>query len=88
MSTRISINEARLLDYHDQLLDELYLLYHIHPTKIVDFHPSQAELAEMNEVLGLGMEFTSHFDGKSKRKSKKVNFHSNPNTCNGLPRRR
>jgi hypothetical protein len=88
MSTRITINESKLLDYHDQMLDELYLLYHIHPTKIVDFHPSQAELAEMNEMQGHGLELSNKLEGKSPRKSKKVNFHSNSYTCNGLPRRR
>ena len=85
--TRITINESKLLDYHDQLLDELYALYHIHPTKIVDYHPSKAELQILAEGGVAADALAAQINGGG-RTSTKVNFESNPTHCNGLPRRR
>ena len=95
--TRITINEARLLDYHDQLLDELYTLYHIHPSKIENYHPSQGELQELAEAKAhgellantkLGQKLVRMGGASGDVRIQKVVHESNTTHCNGLPRRR
>ena len=85
--TRITINLAKLLDFHDQQLDELYAMYHIHPTKIVDFHPTRAELQILAEGGAAADALVQKINGGG-RTSTKVNFESSKTHCNGLPRRR
>ena len=34
MATRINVNEQKMLDYYEKLMDDVYLLYHRHPTNI------------------------------------------------------
>ena len=79
--------EPSLLQRHDQLLDELYTLYHIHPSKIVDYNPSKSELQILAEGGAAADALAAQIRGGG-RTSTKVNFESNPTHCNGLPRRR
>ena len=83
----IKHREPSLLQRHDQSLDELYSLYHIHPSKIVDFHPTRAELQILAEGGAAADALAAQINGGG-RTSTKVNFESNPTHSNGLPRRR
>lgn len=88
MATRISINEAALLRYHEQQKDEIYLQY-FHPdsigTKIPHYRITPGELAEMSEADAMGRELSNGLGGGNGRKL--TNFHRDPDFCNGLPRR-
>ena len=86
MATRININEARLLQYHQDQLDEIYLLHFKFPTNIPNYDITAAELAEMSEADALGRDLARGLGGG--RGHKVTNFHRDPDFCNGLPRRR
>lgn len=85
MGHRISINEAKLLDAHEAMMDEIYLLYHVHPTNIQHLDLSPAELAEMSEADAMGRGLAGQLP---RHGGKNVVLHNRPDYCNGLPRRR
>jgi hypothetical protein len=87
MSTRIQINEAMLLDYYEQLMDEVYLLYHHHQTNIPHLSISDAELAEMSEYDAMGRSLAAASMDNQRIKSTKVIFFRRPRSTANLPRR-
>lgn len=46
MSTKMSIDEQKMLNYYEKLMDQVYLLYHQHPTNLVHVNLTDAEKAE------------------------------------------
>ena len=87
MPTTINIDENMLLDYHEELTNELFLLYHVHPTKIPHINLSDHELAEMGEHDAMGRTLVEQFTSRQTSTSKKVGFFRKPFYSNGLPRR-
>jgi hypothetical protein len=85
--TYINIDEGMLLAYHEELMNELYLLYHVHPTNLPHISLSNNELAEMAEYDALGQDLTEQCSGGQKYNTKKVRFFKKPYYSNGLPRR-
>jgi hypothetical protein len=85
--TYINIDDDMLLDYHDELMNELYFLYHIHPSNIPHITLSNNELAMMAEYDGLGRALSTQFTNGQEISSKKVRFFKKPYYSNGLPRR-
>lgn len=79
--THFNINEQKMLDYYDQLMDQVYLLYHNHPSHLVHIEVTPAEAAEMVEAEGV-----VRAAGKLVA-SKKVHLIGDPNRSNGLPRK-
>jgi len=47
---KIEINESALFNYYNQLVDEVYLLHHVHPTNIARMNLSPGELAVQSEA--------------------------------------
>lgn len=88
MSTRISLDENRLMQYYEDLMDEVYLLYHIHPTNIPNIPLTDTEFADMCEYTGMVDYFNEKSSDSRGRKNKKTKHFSDPDFSNGLPRRR
>lgn len=86
MATRININEARLLQYHEEQRDEIYLLHFTFPTNIPHYQITNDELAEMSEFDAMGRELANGLSRQA-RGRKQTLFHRDPDFCNGLPRR-
>lgn len=82
MATRIFIDEEDMLDYYDQVMDEVYLKYHTHPTNLPHHNPTEAELAEIACNNGYG-----RAPGGQAR-DKRVHYHRDEAHSNGLPRKR
>lgn len=91
MATRINLNEARLMQYHQAQLDEIYLLYFSPDaigTNIKHYDISAAERAQMSEYDAMGRELSGKLSGGVSAGYKCAVFHRDPDFCNGLPRRR
>ena len=54
MPTRMNVNEQKMLDSYELLMDQVYLIYHLHPTSLPHIDLTPAEMAEMSEMTGLG----------------------------------
>ena len=66
----INFDEKGLMAYHEELMDEIYNLYHVHPTNIPHIDISDNEAAETAV-------YTAMADMQAKgRSSKKVVFYS------------
>lgn len=87
MNIRIELNETSLVNYYDQLLDELYLLHHIHPSNIPNIDLSPEEIAASNEYDGMARGLAAYSPGTKGNRSKIARFHGDPHYCNGLPRK-
>jgi hypothetical protein len=89
MGTKININEQKMVDNYEKLMDQVYLLYHTHPTNLPHIPLSDAEIAEMAYYQAmannLGEEFTATL---GKRKKKKVYLQSDSKHSNGLLRKK
>ena len=88
MSTRISLDENRLMQYYEDLMDDVYLLYHVHPTNIPNIPLTDSEFAEMSEFTGMVDNFNQKSFDFRDRKNKKTRHFSDPDFSNGIPRRR
>jgi hypothetical protein len=88
MSTIIPLNESKLMDFYEKIMDEVYLIYHTHPTNIPHMPISDEERAEMSYYEAMARDVETQFAANRLTKSKKVIFHKNPNYCNGKLRRR
>jgi hypothetical protein len=86
MAVRINLNEARLLQYHEDQMDEVLLLFHTYPTSIPNYSITKSELAEMSEFDAMGRELAAGLP-RLARGRKQTIFHRDPDFCNGLPRR-
>ena len=83
MPTRISTDDSKLLNYYDELMQEFYNQHHVHSTNIANIPMTDSERAAMAEAQAMA----DQANGKGGH-NKKVIFHSDPNYCNGLPRRK
>lgn len=87
MSSRIHINEAALLQYHEDERDQIYLL-HFYPgsigTNIPRYDITPEELSEMMVADALGRAVSD--DTPVGRKG--INYHRDRYYCNGVPRGR
>lgn len=81
--TRFNIDEAKMLDYYDKLMDQVYLLYHTHPTNLTHISLTDAEVAEMSEADAMGRSLAA--TAKNIAKRKKVVLHGVKGMSNGLP---
>ena len=88
MGHRISIDEARMLDNYEQMMDEIYLLYHTYPTNLIHINLSDSERAEMGEYDAIGRGLAERLPVSTEMKQKKVVLHNDPYYFNGLPRKR
>ena len=100
--TRFNVNEQKMLDYYDQLMDQVKLLYHTHPTNLTHIGLTDAEIADMVYYDAMGKEMGGNLmkaeasnliaqygpDGAIKEinKRKKVHLHSDLTHSNGLRR--
>lgn len=87
MASRININEARLLQYHEDLMDEIYLLHHTYPLNFPNYALTREELAQMSEHDAMGRNLSSGLGGGRSAGHKCTVFHRDPDFCNGLPRK-
>ncbi len=88
MSTIMNVNEQKMLDYYDKLMDQVYLLYHTHPTNLTHLSLTDAEIAEMVYCDAMGRNLADGLEAKTGKKNKKVHLHTNANFSNGLPRKK
>jgi hypothetical protein len=89
MGTRMNVDEQRMLDYYDKLMDQVYLQYHVHPTNLERIPLSDAELAELSYYQAMAKEFGEEFNTSiSKRKKKKVYSMTDTKHSNGLLRKK
>jgi hypothetical protein len=89
MSTKMRINEQKMLDYYEKLMDQVYLLYHSHPTNLTHVPLSDAELAEMSYYAAMAKELGGEYSASiPKRKLKKVYSMTDSNHSNGLLRKK
>jgi hypothetical protein len=82
------MDETKLLAYYDELMNEFFNTHHVHSSNLPNIELSDEVIAQMGELDGMSQNLLRSLAKQSKRKSKKVIFHSNPDYCNGLPRRR
>jgi len=87
MTTRIHLDENRLMKNYEDLMDEIYLLYFVHPTNIPNIPLTESELAALNEYDYIAEGISHNFMSHKQRKPKKVYFSNDPDYSNGLPRR-
>lgn len=87
MAARFHINEARLLQYHEDMMDEVYLLYHTYPTNFPNYALTPAELAEMSEADALGRSMGRNPGGHEVCAGRKCTTFHRGDTVNGLPRK-
>ena len=69
---------------YDEAMDQLFLLHHVHPTNLIHMSQTDADLVAQGEA-------DSYARGAKKpqgRNGKKVHYQSDPDYCNGLPRRK
>lgn len=89
MSTILNVNEQKMLGYYEKLLDQVYLLYHTHPTNLAHINLTEAEIAEMVYYDAMGRNLAGSAEMQScKKKNKKVHLHSDSRVSNGLPRKK
>lgn len=88
MDHRISVDQRMLNNYYERMMDEVYLLYHTYPTTLTHIDLSAAEAAEVGYLDAVGKGLAASRQTGSGSKRKKVMFDSDPNFCNGLPRKR
>ena len=84
----IDLDTTEIDGEFDTLLDEMYMMYHYHQSRIPHYDLSNSEISEMSYYESIGTNLAEEKMTRSARRSKKVIFPSNPNFCNGLPRRR
>ncbi len=85
-STYIHLNESKLMEYYEKMMDEIYLEYFTFPSDIPNIPMSDADRADMSYYNAMGRAYADLLPpGK---KNKRVKFHSDPKYCNGLRRRR
>jgi hypothetical protein len=88
MNHRITIDERQLNANYEKMMDEVYLLYHTHPSNLIPISLSESEIAEYSEYNAIGRGLAALAQPVPNRKKKKVYFQSDPDYCNGLPRNR
>ncbi len=89
MATVFNVNEQKMLDYYDKLMDQVYLLYHTHPTNLTHIGLTDAEIAEMVYYDAMGRNLAENLSAApSQGKKKKVHLHSDQKHSNGLPRKK
>jgi hypothetical protein len=79
-----NINEQKMLDYYDKLMDQVYLQYHHHQSNIPHYHISAAESAMIAGYTAMADHYASMIDDPG---DKRVHLHSDPKFSNGLPRK-
>jgi hypothetical protein len=87
MGSSMNVNEQKMLDYYEKLMDQVYLQYHTHPTNLAHIYLTAAESAEMVYYDAMGRNLASAVSPAGK-KNKKVHLHTDPNYSNGLPRKK
>jgi hypothetical protein len=88
MGTNLHINEQRMQEYYDQVMDQVLLLYHTHPSNLIHISLSDTERAEMAVYDAMGQELAESLKGKPEHRTKKVRLHTDSHFSNGLPRRK
>lgn len=87
MATFINLNESKLMDYYEKMMDEVVLQYHTFPSDI----PAWARCghAEGLEQAMYESEALAHLAalGDTGKPSKRIKHHYDPKYCNGLRRR-
>jgi hypothetical protein len=56
-TTIIPLNEAKLMAYYEKIMDEVYTLYHTHPTNIPRQYPTETELSRMSEGANMARQY-------------------------------
>ena len=92
MGTFIHLNESKLMDYYEKMMDDIYLQYFTFPSDFPYLPISDADRADMSyyEAMGRGHAQAAGLEGETTARfspSPRVNHHSDPKYCNGLPRR-
>jgi hypothetical protein len=84
----MNVNEQKMLDYYENVMDQVYLLYHMHPTNLPHVNLTDSEVAEMVYYDAMGRELADELAATSgQRKKKKVHLYSDRKRSNGLPRK-
>lgn len=82
MAHKINLDIARLDAYYENMMDDVYLEHHTYPTNLARMNQTPGQLAAQAEADAYAR------GAVQGRKSKKVHFESDPDYCNGLPRRK
>jgi hypothetical protein len=88
INTIMNINEQKMLDYYEKVMDQVYLLYHKHPTNLTHINLSDAERSELTYYDAMGRDLAQSLEAHTGKKNKRVHLHSDPNFSNGLPRKK
>lgn len=93
MSTTIHLNESKLMDYYEKMMDEVVLQHHTYPSNIPAWARCGPE-AGLEQAM-YASEALDHLEAleaqegrRAAGRSKQVNLHSDPKYSNGLRRRR
>lgn len=88
MSPFIHLNESKLMEYYEKMMDEVYLQYFTFPSDIPNIPISDADRADMSYYEAMGRGYADQLPKDTHPNSKRVKFHRDPKYCNGLLRRR
>ena len=85
-TTVINVNEQKMLDSYEKLMDQVYLMYHFHPSNIPHIDLTAAEKAEMVEYDAMGKGLAEILK-KTKGGRKVVRLITDSKRSNGLKRK-
>jgi hypothetical protein len=89
MGSQMNINEQKMQGIYERIMDQVYLMYHTHPSQLPHVNLSAAELLEYAEsgripqrILGAAASAAAQAENHGK-----VTQHQHLNTSNGMRRR-
>lgn len=88
MATLIHLNESKLMEYYEKMMDEVYLTHFSFPSNLPHLPINDSEMGEMIYYEAMARGLADQLPKNKGGKSKRVNLHSDPKYSNGLRRRR